>query len=153
MNEDGKIRIRYVYDFNGYEAEWELEKEVELFKFKISMDFSNIHAHDRVSSIISSYGVAFLFSGTDIKNESIMYIYSDNEDYYSTKLTYNAGESRYILGIYSSIPYEYTFSGNYDWSIYQIQKVEKTKIYVQYGSNLYQIVIDLDYNIILELVK
>ena len=149
VNEDGKIRIRYVYDFNGYEAEWEIEKDIELFGFELGYHDPNLPGYAHLNLILQPVGVRLIFNGTDIKNEKITYIYSNGSDYYSTILNFIENENCYI----SVIPEKYWFQNNYDWSYYTIQKVEKTHFYIQYESHLYQIVIDLDYNIILELIN
>lgn len=153
VNEDGKIRIRYVYDFNGYEAEWEIEKDIELFGFELGYYDPNLPGYAHLNITLHPNGVSLVFSGTDIKNESIKYIFSKGSEYYCADLRYNSDRQGYEYSVYNYLPEAQWFEKHYDWSFYQIQKIEKTNFYIQFGVNLYQIAIDLDYNIILELVK
>lgn len=153
VNEDGTVRIRYLYDFNGIEVEWEVEYEIELFGFELGYYDPNLPGYAHLNLTLHPNGVSLVFRGTDIKNESIKYIFSKGSEYYCVNLRYNSDRQGYEYSVYNYLPEVQWFEKHYDWSFYQIQKIEKTNFYIQFGVNLYQIVIDLDYNIILKLVK
>ena len=117
VNEDGKIRIRYVYDFNGYEAEWEIEKEIELMKF-------NFDQGEFVGSIagldcLSDCRVLLTFTGTDINIDSIEIVFTQEkwgEKALTRTLNFEYGfvySSNYCYGDYDILRniFGYTYMG------------------------------------------
>ena len=152
VNEDGTVRIRYVYDFNGIEVEWEVEKDIELFGFESGYFDPSCAPVTRLYMDLHEYGVRLVFTGTDVKNDYVDYIYSDGIVYECRMLVFYEQEKDYSYG--SALPENLIFRYKYDWN-YVLNRTEttETNFYLKYNNNLYQIIVDAEFNISLKLVK
>ena len=71
------------------------------------------------------------------------------------ELPYIEHETAYIY-LYEygyNLPDNLIFRNKYNWNYIDIEKITYTDFYIKYENSLYQTIIDLDYKIMLKLVK